>query len=381
MSVEDFDGTAVSRLGFGLMRLPKNIENPTDIDYDTSEKLVDHAIKSGVNYFDTAYTYVGSEEFAGFALSKYQRDSYYLATKCPPWMVNDLADFERIFAEQQRRCKTGYFDYYLIHNLAQEEKRAAGNEEYFKEFERIGMYDMLRRKKEEGLINRIGFSFHGTLELFRKLVDRYKWDFAYVQLNYIDWTATDAQTQYELLTSHGIPVNVMEPLRGGTLATLSDDAAKILKRFKPDDSLASWGIRYAASLPNVATIMSGMNSMEQLEDNISTLRNFTPITDHEKELLDEAAAVYNRSGAIACTACGYCLPCPREVNIPRIFSVYNLALLRGYRIPFDNGYSTLGENEKASNCNGCGHCTKNCPQHLSIPGYMREIDEYASRTT
>jgi len=367
----------ISLLGFGLMRLPKVGDNMSAIDHEASERLVDHAMRSGVNYYDTAYTYGGSEEFVGRALSKYPRDSYYLATKCPPWKIKGIDDFERIFDEQCQRCKTDYFDFYLVHNLAQEAKRAQGNESHLEEFERLKIYDMFKQKKAEGRIKRLGFSFHGTFEIMQKLVDDYEWDFAQIQLNYIDWTATNAKDQYELLTSRGIPLIIMEPLRGGALAQLNADAAALLKKTQPEASVASWGFRYAASLPNVVTVLSGMNSMEQLKDNIATLDNFRPVTEAERELLYEAASVYTSSGAVACTGCGYCLPCPLGVNIPRIFSVYNHYKLVKYRIPFDNGYSTLADQEKASACTACGQCVEKCPQHLSIPEYMQEIDTFA----
>ena len=359
------------------MRLPKVSEKSLAIDYEVSSKLLDHAMANGVNYYDTAYTYNGSEEFAGHALSKYPRDSYCLATKCPPWMVKNTGDFERIFTESLERCKTDYFDFYLLHNLAQESKRAARNDEFFEKFEKIDVYGMLKQKKAEGKIRRLGFSFHGTLALLRKLVDKYEWDFAQIQLNYIDWTATAAKEQYEILIERKIPVIIMEPLRGGTLAGLNEASAGMLKQARPDASLASWGMRFAASLPNVITVLSGMNTMEQLTDNIATMEGFQPVTDGEKELLYKAAAVYNQSAAIACTGCRYCAPCPHGVDIPRIFSIYNHYRIVNFRIPFDNGYSTLDEREKASNCVKCGECVEKCPQHLSIPGYMREIDDFA----
>ena len=372
-----FYDKAVYPLGFGLMRLPRVSEESSAIDYEASSRLIDHAMANGVNYYDTAYTYDGSEAFAGHALSRYPRNSYSLATKCPPWMVKNISDFKRIFAESLERCKTDYFDFYLMHNLARESTRAAGNDEYFEKFEKIGMYGMLKQKKAEGKIRRLGFSFHGTLALLQKLVDKYEWDFAQIQLNYIDWTATDAKSQYEILTERGIPLIIMEPLRGGTLAALNEESAEMLKRARPDASLASWGIRYAASLPNVITVLSGMNTMEQLTNNIATMNRFQPVTDREKELLYDAAAIYNQSGAVACTGCRYCVPCPRGVNIPRLFSIYNHYRIVNFRIPFDNGYSTLNEREKASGCVNCGQCVEKCPQRLAIPDYMREIDEFA----
>lgn len=373
-----YRGDEISLLGFGLMRLPRKQDASFEIDYETSSKLIEYAMANGVNYFDTAYTYGGSEEFAGQALSNYPRGSYYLATKCPPWMVSGANDFERIFSEQLKRCKTEYFDFYLVHNFAQESKRAAGNAEFFDRFVKIGMYDMLLRKRAEGKIRRLGFSFHGTLDILEKTVEKYEWDFAQIQLNYVDWTVTDAKSQHELLKKHSIPIVVMEPLRGGALAELDEESANILRNAQPGTAIASWGLRYAASVPGVLTVLSGMNSMEQLRENITTLSDFRPVTEHEKELLSEAAAIYGRSGTIACTGCGYCLPCPSGVNIPRVFSIYNHAKRMKFHIPFDNGYSTLAENEKASNCVSCGQCTEKCPQHLAIQGYLHEIDEFAA---
>ena len=376
-----YHGTAfsgdISMLGFGLMRLPRVGDLASDIDFMRSSELIDHAMANGVNYFDTAFTYAGSEEFAGRALSKYPRDSYYLASKCPPWKIKTEGDFERIFDEQCRRCKTDYFDFYLVHNLAQEETRAAGNESHFAQFKKHGIYDMYKKKKSDGRIRRLGFSFHGTLEIMQNLVDEFEWDFAQIQLNYVDWAATNAKGQYELLTERGVPVVVMEPLRGGALAQLNSEAAEILKNEDTEASLASWGMRYAASLRNVVTVLSGMNSMGQLADNIATMNDFHPVDDNEIELLSRAAAAYSSSGFIACTGCGYCLPCPQGVSIPRVFSVYNHYKRVKYRIPFDNGYSTLGESENASGCTGCGKCEKKCPQHLAIPEFMREIDDFA----
>ncbi|MCL2391662.1 MAG: aldo/keto reductase [Oscillospiraceae bacterium] len=371
------NGKDVSLLGFGLMRLPRVDGKDSKIDYAASQKLVDFAMANGVSYYDTAFTYAGSEEFAGAALSKYPRDSYSLATKCPPWKIKSADDFERIFNEQLRRCKTDYFDFYLIHNFAQELMRAGGNTDSFEKFEKVGFYDMLMKKKAEGKVRALGFSFHGTIELLEKFVSKYEVDFGQLQINYIDWTATDAKSQYEILNSRNIPITIMEPLRGGALAKLSPQAGKLLKEADPKASIASWGFRYVASLPGVVTILSGMNDMGQLIDNLSTFAYFEPLDEQDKELLYKAASIYKKAGAISCTECGYCMPCPVGVNIPRVFSIYNHARMVGYRIPFDNGYATLDEKEKASACTGCGLCVKSCPQSLDVPKYMQEVDTFA----
>ena len=375
MEKRNLCGKEISLLGCGLMRLPRAADK--SIDAEAMDKLIDHALANGINYFDTAYTYGGSEAYAGQALSKYPRESYNLATKCPPWKLKTVDDFERIFDEQLASCQTDYFDFYLVHNFAQELKRADTNDECFDHFEKVGMYESLKRKKAEGRVRKIGFSFHGTVELLRKIVTNYEWDFAQIQLNYIDWTATDAKTQYEILTEHGIPIVIMEPLRGGALATLSESAVKILKDADPDASPASWGIRYAASNPNVMCVLSGMNAMDQLTDNLATMNDFKPVTDEEKAILQKAAEAYSQSGTVPCTGCRYCVPCPRGVDIPRVFSIYNHCRLVGFRIPFDNGYSTLSEKERAANCVGCGLCVAKCPQHLAIPDYLKEVDAFA----
>jgi predicted aldo/keto reductase-like oxidoreductase len=242
------------------------------------------------------------------------------------------------------------------------------------------MYASLQRKKAEGKIRYIGFSFHGTAALLQKLVDHYEWDFAQIQLNYVDWAGTDAKSLYDILTAHHIPIVIMEPLRGGALAALSKTSAGILKQAQPDVSLASWGLRYAASFPNVITVLSGMNDLSQLTDNLATMNDFRPVSGREKELLAEAAAVYNQAGAIACTGCRYCMPCPAGVNIPVIFSIYNHFRLVKFRIPFDNGYATLAENERASACIGCGQCVKKCPQHLPIPAHIQEINAFVNES-
>ena len=365
-------------LGFGCMRLPRLADNPREIDHDAADRLIDHALASGVNYFDTAYTYGGSEAFLGRSLTRHPRDSYNIATKCPPWMIKNEDDFERIFAEQLERCQAEYIDFFLVHNFAAESNRADGNEEYFKSFEKIGMYEMLQKKKAEGKVRHVGFSFHGTTSLLERVVSRYDWDFTQIQLNYIDWTATNAKRQYEILEEHNLPVTIMEPLRGGALATLSEKSGQMLKDVDPDASFASWGLRYAASFPNIKVVLSGMNAMEQLTDNIATMSDFKPLTEEEKEFLYKVASAYNQSGAVPCTGCEYCMPCPLGVEIPRVFALYNYYRISGFRIPFDNAYSTLTDNERASNCIQCGQCVKKCPQHLTIPEFMEEINDFAN---
>jgi predicted aldo/keto reductase-like oxidoreductase len=365
----------VSLLGFGCMRLPLVQNDKPDIDYKLGQKMIDRALESGVNYFDTAWMYHQglSETFIGEALSKYPRESFYLATKMPSWMASSEAEVEKIFSEQLRKCKTEYFDFYLAHNLSR------GN---FKRLQELKVYEFLEKKKAQGKIRRLGFSFHDNPEILEKVASAYPWEFAQIQLNYVDWETLDAKRQYEFLTKRNIPVIVMEPVRGGALASLNEKALGILKKADPRASAASWALRFAASLPNVFTVLSGMSNPEQTEDNIATFKNFRPLSEAEQAVVREAAAAYRASGAIPCSGCRYCMPCPAGVDIPRVFAIYNhykaLTDARMAPIVFRNTYITLLETEKAHNCAECGQCEHHCPQGIRIPGHMKDIAAFAA---
>jgi predicted aldo/keto reductase-like oxidoreductase len=365
----------VSLLGFGCMRLPLVQKDKPDIDYRLGQEMVDRAFESGVNYFDTAWMYHQglSETFIGGALSKYPRESFYLATKMPSWLAASEAEVEKIFSEQLRKCKTEYFDFYLAHNLSR------GN---FKRFQELKIYEFLAKKKEEGKIRRLGFSFHDNPEILEKVASAYPWEFAQIQLNYVDWETLDARRQYEILTQRNIPVIVMEPVRGGALASLNEKALGILKEADPQASAASWALRFAASLPNVVTVLSGMSNPGQVEENLATFGNFRPLSETEQAVLGEAAAAYRASGTIACSGCRYCMPCPAGVDIPRVFAIYNHYKAqndaRMAPIVFRNTYITLLETEKAHNCAECGQCETHCPQGIKIPGHMKDIAAFAA---
>ena len=356
----------ISLLGFGLMRLPVVDEDTAKIDYPKAQAMVDRAYKAGVNYFDTGWTYHGnmSEPFAGDTLSKYPRESYYLATKMPTWeKFTSEDDMQRIFDRQLESCKTSYFDFYMAHGI---------NED------RLGIlqdwiYDFLCKKKAEGTVKRIGFSFHCKTGTMEEVVKKYKWDFAMIQLNYLDWEIAGAGKLYEILTENKIPVVIMEPIKGGTLTRLLyNDMLALLKKADPDASPASWALRFAASLPNAATVISGMSELEHVEDNIKTFENFTPLSTEEYRVLDEAAAVYRKSGSIPCTECLYCIDCPAGVEIPKILLLYNHHLINKIAINFLNQYRTIKKSAQAHNCTGCGHCEKRCPQKIEIMRYMKE---------
>ncbi|WNY23470.1 hypothetical protein MmiHf6_07770 [Methanimicrococcus hongohii] len=365
----------ISLLGFGTMRLPRASDETQEIDYKTGQEMVDYAIAHGVNYFDTAYMYHEgeSEIFIGEALSKYPRESFYLADKMPPWRAETKADVERIFEEQLQKCKVDYFDFYLIHNL---------NREHFEMAENLKIYDFLKQKQAEGKIRYIGFSFHDSPDFLETVadIDKYEWDFVQIQLNYLDWTIQDAKRQYEILNERKIPIIVMEPVRGGSLATLSKNARNILKNADPNASIASWAIRYAATFPNVLTVLSGMSDMEQVKDNVKTIENFSPLNEHDHEIIEKAVEEYQSSFKIPCTYCRYCMECPSGVHIPKVFDKYNQYFVRGDtdKNRFLSEYAWIGEERQAHNCTGCGVCLPKCPQGIDIPKEMKKIAEFAA---
>ncbi|MDD3153899.1 MAG: aldo/keto reductase [Victivallaceae bacterium] len=354
-------------LGFGLMRLPKLRPNDSKIDRVAAKKMIARAFASGVNYFDTAYMYHGgdSENFAGEALSDYPRESYLLASKMPVGMLKTPADTERIFREQLAKCRTGYFDFYLLHNL---------NRSSWPKAVKFKVWEFLRQQQKEGKIRKLGFSFHDTPEFLQTIVSAHEWDFAQIQLNYLDWTLYRSREQYEILTAKKIPIIIMEPLKGGMLARMNPEARRILHQADPHASIASWGIRYAASLPNVLCVLSGMSAADQVEDNIRTLSPLRELTEEEKKmLLGRVVSAERKSAAIACTGCRYCMPCPADVEIPKIFEIYNRYRARKNRDQFLREYRALGADCDASACVSCGACRSKCPQHLDIPKELAAI--------
>ena len=358
----------VSLLGMGCMRLPKVDPEKEDIDYEKAQEIIDYAYANGVNYFDTAYGYHGgqSELFVGQALKKYPRESFFLASKMPIWCVKEKGDVERIFNEQLQRCQTDYFDFYLFHSQ---------NAANFQKCQEFGVYEFLSQMKAEGKIRRLGFSFHDTPEVLRHICDTHPWDFAQIQLNYLDWEMQDAKTQYQILNDREIPVIVMEPVRGGALASPCEAADILFREERPDKSVASWAIRFAASLPGVLTVLSGMSNMEQVRDNVDTMTRFEPLTDREREVIDEALEAYRKKDTVPCTGCRYCMDCPFGVDIPKMFSLYNHYVLDRDGEDYLEAYEAQPESERADQCQACGACMEKCPQHIRIPDQMVTIRE------
>lgn len=378
----------ISLLGFGCMRFPRIDEAKQDIDEEEAMKMIDYAYQNGVNYFDTAYIYHDgqSELFIKKALSRYPRESFYLADKMPTWLIKNKEDGPRIFEEQLEKCGVDYFDFYLCHSVG------GSLEQFIEVYEEYGLLDYLREQKRNGRIKKLGFSFHGPNENMKAIVDRHDdWDFAQIQLNYLDWRIQNAKWKYEYLTEKKIPCIIMEPVKGGNLVSLNEASIKKLKEARPDSSVASWAIRFAASLPNVLTVLSGMTTMEQVVDNIETLSNFEALSEEENIILDETADLYLSSGAIACTGCRYCMDCPVGLDIPELFAFYNDCVTKtenphqNDENPFDDkmgkhfvtSIQELPEKMRPSSCISCGACVPLCPQSLPIPENMEKLSKIA----
>jgi predicted aldo/keto reductase-like oxidoreductase len=343
-----------------------------EVDTGQGMAMVDYALSQGVNYFDTAWMYHNghSETFAGAALSRRPRSAFYLADKMPLMSLPTEAEVDRIFTEQLRKCQTPYFDFYLLHNI---------NTEHLKTAEAFKVYEKLKAKQRSGLIRYLGFSFHDRPELLQTVVDRYDWDFAQIQLNYVDWELQQAETLYHILERKEIPVHIMEPLRGGALANLPEDVREVFTAADGEASPASWALRFAASLPGVQVVLSGMSSLEQVKDNVKTMSPFKPLTAEERAVIEKALAAYRKASAIPCTNCRYCMDCPQGVEIPKNIGVYNnyqRALARGNpmaKFSFTMEYGLFKSSEQAAHCVRCGDCAARCPQHIDIPRWIRAI--------
>ena len=362
----------VSLLGFGCMRLPRLYPDKPEIDTELGQRMVDYAYSHGVNYFDTAYPYHEglSEPFIGAALSKYPRESYNLVTKLPTWLINGEADIEHYFNEQLQKCGVDYFDFYLVHSL---------NAERFETVQKLHIFENLCELKAKGKIRHIGFSFHDKPNVLERILAAHDWEFAQIQLNYLDWELQDARRQYELIEQKGIQCTIMEPVRGGMLATLTPEAVDCFQQANPNVSTASWAIRYAASLPNVLTVLSGMTNFDHVTDNVATMEAFRPLSQQEREVIDHALAAYRKAVTIPCTGCRYCMDCPAGVSIPEVFAAYNRYATSKSRSMFEELYHALDAGQRADNCVACGTCLSKCPQHIDIPKHMKEIAALAEK--
>jgi predicted aldo/keto reductase-like oxidoreductase len=366
------------RLGFGLMRLPTVAGGERSaVDIPRVCAMADEYMESGFNYFDTAYMYHGgqSETAAREAVVKrFPREAFYLATKLPIWPIKHKDDRDRIFNEQLERTGAGYFDFYLLHSI-EDGSNIEGYEHY-------DCFEWGKQKKAEGKIRHFGFSYHGTPELLERVLEKHpELEFAQIQLNYADWDnpIVHSGKNYEILRKSGLPIIVMEPVKGGMLANLAPAAGRLLTDARPGDSAASWAVRFAASLPGVAVMLSGMSSEEQMRENIGTVKNLEPITDGERAILREVVAAMSSTPTVQCTDCRYCCDgCPAGIQIPEVFKALNTLRMYGKDLRPLFFYRNVAGG-RAKDCTACGGCEAICPQHLKVIELMREASERLDR--
>ncbi|MBR2697406.1 MAG: aldo/keto reductase [Clostridia bacterium] len=373
----------MKKLGFGLMRLPlMDPNNDAAVDVEQVKEMVDRFMAKGFTYFDTAIMYNGgvSQRVAKAALvDRYPRESFTLATKLHSAYFNSPEDRDRVFNEQLEQTGAGYFDYYLIHGIE------AGN---YPKYEQYDCFNWLLEKKRQGLVRHAGFSFHDTPELLDEILTKYpELEFVQLQINYLDWESEWVQSRrvYEMAVKHGKPVVVMEPVKGGTLAKVPPEARRLLEAADPTMSVPSWAIRFAANLDNVMVVLSGMSNVAQMEDNLSYMQDFKPLTPDEMAMMEKVAGIINAKIAIPCTGCAYCTEgCPQQIPIPKYFSLYNEDMRedlaeKGWTINFTNYENLAGKFGKASDCVACGQCEGVCPQHLPIIERLKDVAAHYER--
>ena len=371
MIYRDFKGKRISLYGMGAMRLPIIDGDDSRIDEAATFEMVDYTMEHGVNYFDTAWGYHGgnSETVMGKALARHPRESYYLADKFPGYDLSNMDKVEEIFEEQLRKCNVDHFDFYLIHNVCELNIDAYLDPKY-------GIHDYLMEQKRNGRIAHLGFSIHGSYDVMKRFLDAYGEDmeFCQVQLNYVDWEFQDAKAKVELLRSMGIPCWVMEPVRGGRLANLSDAETDVLKGMRPDEAPVAWAFRFLQSLPEVTVILSGASSMEQMRQNIAICEEDRPLDGKEMERLLALGRSMVDAKAAPCTACKYCLShCPKEIDIPRMIELYNEHVFTGGGFIAPMALAAVPQDRQPSACIGCGKCAEVCPQRIDIPGIMKDF--------
>ena len=359
---EDKYGNKLSVLGFGCMRFPRKF-GATDMK--ETEKEIMLAFNNGVNYYDTAYIYPGSESAIGEIFEKNNiRDKVYIATKLPHYLIKNRDSLDKLFDEELKRLRTDYVDYYLMHMLT--------DVDTWERLKSLGIEEWIEAKKASGKIRQIGFSYHGNSDMFCKLVDVYDWDFCQIQYNYMDEHSQAGRKGLNYANQKGLAVIIMEPLRGGKLVNrLPDDAKKIFEEYQTKHTPAQWAFRWLWNQPEITVVLSGMNSEEMVKDNINTASttNIGELTDEDDAMLKSVVKAINSKMKVGCTGCGYCMPCPKNVDIPGTFAAYNRKYAEGKFWAYVDYFmcTALRKNSTAaSNCIGCGKCEKHCPQNIEI---------------
>ena len=369
MIYKDFKDKKLSALGLGAMRLPiMNGDSDGRIDEEQTAKMVDYALDHGINYFDTAYGYHDgqSEIVMGKVLGRYPRESYYLADKFPGYDLSNMDKVESIFEEQLKKCGTEYLDFYLFHNVYEKNIDPYMDEKY-------GIMEYLKKQKEAGRIRHLGFSCHGRYDTLKRFLDTYGDDleFCQIQLNYLDWKLQDAKAKVELLNEYEIPIWVMEPLRGGKLALLSDENSEKLKACRTDEEIPAWGFRFLQSIPGVTMVLSGMSDMKQLMENTATFAEEKPLTEEEMKVLMEVTD--SMLDILPCTACRYCTShCPKKLDIPTLLSLYNESRFN-MTIITQMAVGAMPKDQRPDACIGCKSCEAVCPQMLKISEAMKDF--------
>ncbi|MBD5479135.1 MAG: oxidoreductase [Lachnospiraceae bacterium] len=373
MLYKEYQDLKLSALGLGAMRLPVVDGDDAKIDEEKTAEMIACAMEKGINYYDTAWGYHGgnSELVLGKILSGYPRESYYLATKFPGYDLSNMGKVEEIFERQLEKCCVEYFDFYLLHNVCEMNIDAYLDEKY-------GIFAYLMKQKENGRIRHLGFSAHGSYNIIKRFLDAYgeHMEFCQIQLNWLDWSFQDAKAKVELLKEYGIPVWVMEPLRGGRLASLSETDAATLKALRPDEGIPAWAFRFLQTIPEVKVVLSGMSSMEQLQDNIHTYETDKPLHDEEMKALLGIAEKMVKKDSLPCTACHYCVShCPKGLNIPELIELYNEHCFTGGGFIAPMALMAVPKEKLPSACIGCKSCEAVCPQQLKISAAMSDFTQ------
>ena len=371
MIYRKFQDLQLSGLGLGMMRLPVLDGDDNTVDEAKTAEMIDFCLQSGINYFDTAWGYHGgnSELAAGKILSRYPRESYYLASKFPGYDLSNMDKVEEIFEKQLEKCRTPYFDFYLFHNVYE------GNIDAYLD-PRYGILDYLLKQKANGRIRHLGFSAHGSIDVIKRFLDAYgkHMEFGQLQLNYMDWHFQNAQEKAELLTKSDIPIWVMEPLRGGKLAAASQELTEKMHSLRPSETVPGWAFRFLQSIPGVTVVLSGMSTMEQLQANIATYEADAPLTQEEFLTLVNSMDEEVKKAGLPCTACHYCTShCPKKLPIPELIALYNEHKATGGGFIAPMAVGSMPQEQRPANCVGCRSCEKVCPQQIKISEMMADF--------